>query len=848
MKKIIITGGIGYIGMELAKLYSGISRYNNITVLDKDFYASRVGQLRRWGLNYHQVDILDKKNLKNYLSDADLIYHLAGITNVPTTNQDKSNFSNKEINSVGVNGTKNIINLSSRSAKIVFPSTHVIFEGIQGAINNIDENFIPKPKLEYAKGKFSSELDLINSQKNYVILRLGSVYGLSYDSMRLNIMPNLFSKSTALNGQIKLFNGGKQIKSMVNVIDVARCMYFVGESENINYDVFNCVNESLTVKQVAEICKKYNSELKIISTKDMIPNGGYSLSNSKIKKEGFKFLYNIEDSIKEMLDAWKQNKLPNINEKIDYGQDQFIDHRGIISNFHFEDNINMIGYVESLKNTIRGNHFHPVQTQKCLLIKGRYLSITKDLLNKNSSIEIKLISEGELSTIPPNVAHTMIFLEDSIFLNLVNGNREHSKFDISHTLKYELVNNDFATSLTKIYKSKCRVCNNKKLYSYLSLGLSPLANNLLNNKNETFENYPLELNWCSVCYNSQLSVVIPRNKMFKNYLYLSSTTSSFRKHFENIAKEIVSQFKLNKNSFVIDVGSNDGIFLKPLTELKIKNLGIEPAKNIAKIANQNGLNTISTYLNKKTVNEIISKNGKADIVTAFNVFAHNDNLYEMMTNVGSLLKNNGVFIFEVQYFLNTIKDLTFDNIYHEHVNYWCVLSLLKFFEKSELTIYKISEIDTHGGSIRVYASKNPNKKVHSSVNEFIKLERKNGLDKLDTYLNFSQMIVEMKNQSVQKINNLIENKKTLIGYGAPAKATTVLNYFGLSNSQIKYVIDDNTLKHNKFIPGTSIQIKNLNDIIPTEYDNVIVLAWNFYNEIKKRNTKVFSNAEFLKLK
>ena len=215
MKKIVVTGGLGYIGMEISKLYSGTSRINSITVIDNKFYSERVSQLRRWGINYQQIDVLDVENLKKILKDADIIYHLAGITNVPTTIYDKSKKNSNEIRQVGITGTRNIIKYSPEFSKIIFPSTHVIYEGIKNIKKGIKESDEPKPVLEYSTGKYISENDLIKSNKNFVILRLGSVYGMSYDSIRLNIMPNLFSKTTSLDGKIKLHNGGKQLKSLV---------------------------------------------------------------------------------------------------------------------------------------------------------------------------------------------------------------------------------------------------------------------------------------------------------------------------------------------------------------------------------------------------------------------------------------------------------------------------------------------------------------------------------------------------------------------------------------------------------------------------------------------------------
>ncbi len=847
MKKIIITGGLGYIGMELAKIYSGLNRTHEVIVLDRDFHSARVSQLKRWGIKFHQIDILDEEMISNAILDANIIYHLAGITDVGTTKNDINNARDKEVRKVGVKGTKNIIKYSNSDCKIIFPSTHVIFEGLKKVRKDLDEKERPKPLFEYSKGKSTSEVDIINSGINYVILRLGSVYGNSYDSTRLNIMTNLFSKITSENGKLYLFGSGKQLKSIVSVLDVARCLHFTGENNQINKEIFNCVNENLTVKEIGKICKKINKNIDLNLTDDEIPNLGYSLSNKKIKNHGFKFLYGVEESIKVMFDSWKDREILNENEFIEVGKNSFIDDRGIITNYYFDDSINMMGYVESKKGTIRGNHYHPIQTQKCLLVKGKYISVTKDLLDSNSVVETRLIGEGDLSTIPPYVAHTMIFLEDSIFLNLVNGEREHQNYGTTHTLKYDLVDKGFGELLLRSYKTECRVCGGG-LNHYLSLGLSPLANNLNTKKNDLNNLYPLDLNFCKKCANSQLSIVVPPEKMFDSYFYLSSTSREFIDHFASIAKELKSDLKLNNKSVVVDIGSNDGIFLEPVNKLGINAIGVEPAKNVAKIANSKGLYTLPEYFDKKTVNKILKNYGKVDVVTAFNVFAHNDKLSEILKNIEEILKKDGEFIFEIQYLLRTIKELTFDNVYHEHVNYWCLLSILHFFENSNMKIYKVKEVDTHGGSLRVYATKNKNKRLHKSVNQYIELEKKNKLDKIETYFKFAKDVESIKINSLKSLNEILSENKNIIGYGAPAKATTVLNYFGIDSKYFQYVIDDSEIKHNKFIPETNIQIKSKNDINVNKYDYILVLAWNFYDSIKKNNQGQFPNSEFIKLK
>ena len=246
MKKIVITGGLGYIGMELCKVYSGDSRNYSITVLDRSFFSSRINQLRRWGIDFKQMDILDEESVKEAVKDADIIYHLTEITDVGTTIKDKDPARDKKIMDVAVNGTKNILKYSKDDVKIVFPSSHVVFEGLEKQELNIKEDFKPVPVLPYSKGKFFSENNIINSDKKFVILRLGSVYGLSFDSMRLNTVTNLFAKISASNGQLSLFANGVQLKSLVSVVDVARCMKFVGENCNISNEIYRVRNNKTT--------------------------------------------------------------------------------------------------------------------------------------------------------------------------------------------------------------------------------------------------------------------------------------------------------------------------------------------------------------------------------------------------------------------------------------------------------------------------------------------------------------------------------------------------------------------------------------------------------------------------
>ena len=429
-------------------------------------------------------------------------------------------------------------------ATIVFPSTHVVFEGLKEQKENLDENEKTNTFLAYSTSKVENENQIIESGKNYAIFRLGSVYGFSTDTMRMNIMPNLFSKIASQNGKIKLFGGGVQLKSLVPLIDVARCFKFVEEKDNFKNGIYNLSKENVTVKDVADICKKINPKLEITTTDDEVPNKGYSMSNKKLLNTGFEFVNNLETCIEEMITKWSFEKFDKNLEYTFKGVREFIDERGKISNYDLPEPINMIGYIESKKGTMRANHFHPVQEQKCLLIKGQFISIYKDLVDEKSTKVTHVVNEGDMIVTQPNVAHTMVFTEDTIFLNLVRGEREHENYGITHTIPYKFVDEEEKNLLSSIYKFNCRCCGSKKLKRALSLGYQPLANNLLENIDDKTKVYPLELNVCEECFNCQLSVAINSDEMFSNYLYQSSTTQSFREHFILAAKKYISDFNL----------------------------------------------------------------------------------------------------------------------------------------------------------------------------------------------------------------------------------------------------------------------------------------------------------------
>jgi nucleoside-diphosphate-sugar epimerase/quercetin dioxygenase-like cupin family protein len=837
-KKIVITGGLGYIGTELCKIYSGYSWKDNIIVIDNSFVSKRVNQLRKWNIEFIHGNILDKKLIYKYCNDANIIHHLAGITDIPRTKNESNQFIDEKIKLVAIEGTQNILDSINDNCKLIFSSTHVVYEGIKEVKKNISENEELKPVLSYSFSKASNEKQIKNSGKKYIILRLGSVYGYSNDATRINIMPNLFSKIASQEGTISLFAAGRQIKNLVPLIDVARCFKNMEEREDISYETFNLTKDTVTVKEVAEICKKYSPKVILKETNDEIPNLGFSLSNNKILKTGFKFLYNLEENIKEMIFKWSRQNLKKDFEYVLDGENEYIDSRGKISNHELTEPVNLIGLISSKQGTIRANHYHPQQEQKCLFTKGQIIEVFQNILSPNSLKITQVVNEGQMSIIKPNVAHAMVFSKDTTFLNLVRGERNHENYGITHTIKHVLVDEKEKNLLLSCYKFDCRSCNSTNLKRVVSLGYQPLANNLLNNKNEKFEVYPLEMNYCPKCHNCQLSVSVDPKKMFSNYLYTSSTSSSFKKHFIDAAKNYIKNFRLKQNkSYIIDIGSNDGVALKPFKDLGFsKILGIEPAKNLSKLSNKNKIKTFNGFLEKKNLNKI---KGNADLILASNVFAHSDKLKEMTECMYKLLNQNGTIVIEVQYLINTLQDLTFDNIYHEHYNYWSLTSLVNFFNQFNFTIFKAEKINTHGGSLRVYIKKGKKVKIENNVKLLLNKEESFGIKNYKTYQDFGEKIKKLRENVINNIKILKNNKKKIIGFGAPAKATTALNFFGISN-EIEFIIEDNKLKHNKYIPGVLIPIKKKNHL--KGKDNlIIVLAWNFYREIKDNNANLGNN-------
>ncbi|RJQ38224.1 class I SAM-dependent methyltransferase [Candidatus Microgenomates bacterium] len=384
-------------------------------------------------------------------------------------------------------------------------------------------------------------------------------------------------------------------------------------------------------------------------------------------------------------------------------------------------------------------------------------------------------------------------------------------------------------------RSDCRVCKGINLEKVLSFGLTPLANAFLTKENldraEAF--YPLDLYFCKDCSMLQLGHVVSPKLLFSNYVYVSSTSPVFINHFKEFANSVVKRFHLNENSLVIDIGSNDGILLKPFLKQGVKVLGIEPAKHIAQIAQKEGVETIPQFFSKPLSKKMALKYGKAKVITATNVFAHIDDLDEVINGVNNMLDDNGVFMIEAPYLIDFIEKKYFDLVYHEHLSYWSVASLKKLFERFNMSIFDVEKVPSHGGSIRIFVKKNNGEhKVEKSVREFLNLEKKMKLNKIQTYILYGNEVLANKAKITTLLAKLVLKNKKIIGFGAPAKGNTLLNYFKIGPEILSYIIDDSPFKQGLYTPGTHIPVispENINNI-----DYMFILAWNFAKPIIQR--------------
>ncbi len=382
---------------------------------------------------------------------------------------------------------------------------------------------------------------------------------------------------------------------------------------------------------------------------------------------------------------------------------------------------------------------------------------------------------------------------------------------------------------------KCRFCGHTLQHSFLDLGMSPLSNAFLTRaaRHKEMRYFPLHAYVCEACFLVQLEEFASPEGIFSEYAYFSSYSSSWLDHAETYQKQVTADFCLTRQSLVMEIASNDGYLLQYFKRSGIPVYGIEPAKNVAETARKKGIPTISEFFGTRLALDLVARGIKADLLIANNVLAHVPDLNDFVAGMKQVLNERGLLTVEFPHLLRLMEENQFDTIYHEHFSYFSLLTVQQVFARHGLTVFKVEQLPTHGGSLRVFVRHDADqtKPVGSSVAELLANERAAGLDRIDAYLHFKEKVEQTKRSILQFLINAKEAGKSIAGYGAPAKANTLLNYCGISTDFIDYTVDRNPYKQDLFLPGSNIPVHHPEKLQATRPDYVIILPWNLKDEI-----------------
>lgn len=385
------------------------------------------------------------------------------------------------------------------------------------------------------------------------------------------------------------------------------------------------------------------------------------------------------------------------------------------------------------------------------------------------------------------------------------------------------------------------MCDGTALECAMSLTPTPPGNRLLTREElgRPEARYPLDLHFCADCTHVQLGhVVDPRILYQKDYLYVSGTSSAFVRHLEEYAADMVSRFSLPPGALVADIGSNDGTCLRAFQQLGMRVLGVDPATQIAEKATRSGITTVPAFFSFALAEELRSTHGPAAFITSHNALAHIDALDDVVRGVARWLDDEGLFVLEVGYFADVFRNLYFDTIYHEHLDYHTVGPFSRLFARTGMELISVQRVSPQGGSLRVMAQKiGGSRKPDGSVNDLVALERSLGLDRADAITAFGDRISALGQRLRTLIGGLKAEGKSVAAYGAPTKAVTLLSHFGIGAESLDFVVEDNPLKHGLHLPVSHVPVLPVSELYARRPDYLLILAWNFADPIMKSHQR-----------
>jgi hypothetical protein len=380
----------------------------------------------------------------------------------------------------------------------------------------------------------------------------------------------------------------------------------------------------------------------------------------------------------------------------------------------------------------------------------------------------------------------------------------------------------------------CRSCGRPDLQMVLSLGSMPLANALVTAEelDQPESTYPLELAFCPECSLVQITETVPPEKLFRDYLYFSSFSDTMLRHAQTIVERVLASRTLDANSLAVEIASNDGYLLQYYKNAGIPVLGIEPAVNIARVAqDERGIRTMTDFFGAETAERLVEQGERADVIHANNVLAHVPDLNGFARGLRLLLKPEGVAIIEVPYVKDLIDRCEFDTIYHEHLSYFSLTALNQLFDRHGLSIQDVERLAIHGGSLRIFVAIRNGTQTNSAVAELLAEEERWGVNRLEFYQDFARRVAGLKTSLRNFVFDLKDRKLRLAAYGAAAKGSTLLNYFGIDKSALDFVVDRSTYKQGRYMPGVRLPICSPARLLEDMPSHVLLLTWNFADEI-----------------